>query len=475
MPALRFQRALIFSLLFAMTVVMLPAARADHSQAAKTPGVSGHSAKITLRASGRGAPEITYADGSDLPQVSDPGQGAANRAASGGASACMTLSDMNEDGIEDVITAYAGGNIGIRYGQSKGRFAEPAFISSEALSPTTTLTTDLNGDGHMDIVVGYADAAFVSVYDGTGLGLFSTARNLPIRGSARALISSDFNGDGLSDLGVAASSPSTLNVLFGSGASSLGNSKEFRVWPNNANVEPVAMRLVDVDADGREDIVVAVRGDENGYAVLYGTAGYIFTSPFRTLAGLDVQDLLVTDLNRNGRMDLVISDGSSGELLIYQIDGNRKWQKVQTVELGTQTGAIASGSINGDRYQDLAVIEPGQDKVAVLLGSEGALFGQPVLLDVDSAPSRILTAKLNGDALDDLIIAKGTNGSVVVSLSEPPRITVTTGVDSADFLSGGSVTDLPGPDGKISLREAIVAAVNTPGPQTITFLSLIHI
>jgi hypothetical protein len=41
--------------------------------------------------------------------------------------------------------------------------------------------------------------------------------------------------------------------------------------------------------------------------------------------------------------------------------------------------------------------------------------------------------------------------------------------DVADFGGAQTVSDLPGPDGHVTLREAVLAANNTPGPQTIAF------
>ena len=48
-------------------------------------------------------------------------------------------------------------------------------------------------------------------------------------------------------------------------------------------------------------------------------------------------------------------------------------------------------------------------------------------------------------------------------------ITVTTVDDLSDFAGQMRVGDLPGPDGRVSFREACTAANNTPGPQTIEF------
>jgi len=48
-------------------------------------------------------------------------------------------------------------------------------------------------------------------------------------------------------------------------------------------------------------------------------------------------------------------------------------------------------------------------------------------------------------------------------------ITVTTLHDESDFAGSQHVADLPGPDGRISFREAVTASNNTTGPQTIAF------
>ncbi|MBL8881015.1 MAG: hypothetical protein JNG88_18015, partial [Phycisphaerales bacterium] len=51
----------------------------------------------------------------------------------------------------------------------------------------------------------------------------------------------------------------------------------------------------------------------------------------------------------------------------------------------------------------------------------------------------------------------------------PHVIAVTTYADVVDFGGAQQQQNLPGPDGRVSFREAVTAANNTPGPQTITF------
>ena len=60
------------------------------------------------------------------------------------------------------------------------------------------------------------------------------------------------------------------------------------------------------------------------------------------------------------------------------------------------------------------------------------------------------------------------NGYVQYELpAQVEIITVTTLNDDSDFSGLQQVNDLPGPDGRVSFREAVTAANNTPGPQTI--------
>ena len=48
-------------------------------------------------------------------------------------------------------------------------------------------------------------------------------------------------------------------------------------------------------------------------------------------------------------------------------------------------------------------------------------------------------------------------------------VTVTTPEDTVDVSPGATVSDLPGPDGLVSFREALLVTNNTSGPQTVAF------
>src|ERR1041385_1093800 len=62
-----------------------------------------------------------------------------------------------------------------------------------------------------------------------------------------------------------------------------------------------------------------------------------------------------------------------------------------------------------------------------------------------------------------------TNTALLLRVGSGEIITVTTLNDVSDFSGLQQVNDLPGPDKRVSFREAVTAANNTAGPQTIAF------
>jgi len=74
-----------------------------------------------------------------------------------------------------------------------------------------------------------------------------------------------------------------------------------------------------------------------------------------------------------------------------------------------------------------------------------------------------------GGVQDNSPTAAETVTPLSASLLSTADITVNSTVDVSDFGGAQQVADLPGPDGLVSLREAIIAANNTTGPQVIRF------
>jgi hypothetical protein len=141
-----------------------------------------------------------------------------------------------------------------------------------------------------------------------------------------------------------------------------------------ANTAPVAMISVDVNNDGRADLVSTNSGSAPGVTVLLGNGDGSFQAPSNTSLGL-------------------VSIGSGFT--------------------GSQAGTLTSGDFNGDGKVDLAAIS--STNAIVLDGNGDGTFGAPITVSLGNSPARISTGDVNNDGRADLVAAN-TAGTVSVLL-----------------------------------------------------------
>ena len=140
----------------------------------------------------------------------------------------VIVADFNGDGILDLATSTEVGNnhgVYIWLGSGDGTFN----IQSTAADPTparSLFTADVNGDGKLDLVVGYgtavSDTTATGVLLGNGDGTFAaptqysfwaTPPNPPPAIGDISVVAGDFNGDGRMDFALLSSQKPTLEVF----------------------------------------------------------------------------------------------------------------------------------------------------------------------------------------------------------------------------------------------------------------------
>ena len=148
------------------------------------------------------------ADAPGLNQVDNP------RVTMGNGAYDVSLADLNQDGILDVITADVfADTISIRYGYGDGSFGARSVISTDAEGPIQVEVADMNGDGWSDLVVAFCalelengkevcddSAGGVRVYLGNQLNQYVLDDTRSLTAAIFDLDVGDLNNDGALDI-----------------------------------------------------------------------------------------------------------------------------------------------------------------------------------------------------------------------------------------------------------------------------------
>lgn len=251
------------------------------------------------------------------------------------------------------------------------------------------IAVDVNGDGILDVVGTGINSAAVML--GNGNGTFRTKVEFPVGSQAQDVAAGDFNGDGRVDLVVSLSDPALMvSLLRGNGDGTFSAPVNFA---NNSGADSPAIVATDLDNDGRLDVVVAHAiscftapcSISRDISVLLGLGDGTFQQPFEIAVGTGMARIAVGDFNRDGIKDLGIA-GDSSQLYTLLGVGNGSFLQQPTITLTPDTLAVDGTDIdiadlNRDLIEDLIVAIPlNGSRTAVLLGRGDGTFGPPSIL-----------------------------------------------------------------------------------------------
>ncbi|OAR25079.1 hypothetical protein A8W25_28575 [Streptomyces sp. ERV7] len=234
------------------------------------------------------------------------------------------------------------------------------------------------------------------------------------------LTAADLTGDGKKDLVGVESATGTLYLYPGNGDGTLGD--RVRIGSGWGGMSKLA--AADFTGDGRADLAAV----ENTTGNLYvypgsGTAGGMNTLGARVRIGSGwgaMRDLTALDVNKDGRPDLLAID-SGGALWAYPGSGGAAGMSTlgDRAQIGSGWNAMtelaAPGDLNSDGTADLVAVDPSGSLWKY--PATGSLNGMNTLGDRDRIGSgwdsmrQLVGADFNGDGKGDLDAVQAPTGS----------------------------------------------------------------
>jgi hypothetical protein len=172
-------------------------------------------------------------------------------------------------------------------------------------------------------------------------------------GSASAVALGRLNGDTNMDWAFTCQGNNNVSVFGG-----MGGIGGFQMTTFPTCVNPVALKIVDLNGDGLNDIVVACQSSMMHVHLNTGGGAMFSTTPYSTGALSNPVDLAVGQFNSDSLMDLAVLNQNSSEVALFFNQGAGAFGGMLTYAAPAGPRGIAVGDINLDGRDDVVVASP---------------------------------------------------------------------------------------------------------------------
>jgi hypothetical protein len=291
---------------------------------------------------------------------------------------CLATADLNGDGNADLVVVGDGPSayVTVLLGNGNGTFSSKTRFLADAY-PIAVTIADLNGDGHPDLAIANSNNdqtanGYVSIYTGKGDGTFTAGAHYFAGKHPWGVSAGDLNGDGHIDLVVAddnnTGGNNTLYILLNNGDGTFHLKGYYQT-----GLESLFTTIADLNHDGKPDLVVASAFNQ-GIEVLMGNGDGTFKAPvpYSTDSfGAAPDATVVADFNMDGIPDIAVAL-YEGPVLLFLGNGDGTFQPPVS---GTGSGgaggtSLVVGDFNNDGAPDIAASVFGSESVLVLINKQ---------------------------------------------------------------------------------------------------------
>ena len=367
----------------------------------------------------------------------------------------IASADFNNDGFADVVVSFdddANSRTYVLLNDGVGGFDAPIAVDAIA-NASNLVIADVDRDGNADILTAGGQTAFVTgpnevlIQFGDGQGGFTDGGRVQVGNNPTDMAFADLNGDGNGDLITAHESDETVGVR-------LGNSGDGFDALAVTNVPRGALRVIatDVDGDRNRDVVVlstSTLDDEAQLVPLLGDGQGGLTRADALATGLlreDATDFDVGDFNGDGAPDFAIAHAETGvnpdHVTIVMNDGGGNIARATELDMGNSLNDTLVTDLNRDGRDDVIGIARNAGEAHIRLGNGDGTFTEAETARINGdneTTSRAVATDLDGDGFPDLALTnEALDGvvSVVANKSDEGLPRVTPGLDWTAAVGG---------------------------------------
>ncbi|RXF67746.1 FG-GAP-like repeat-containing protein [Arcticibacter tournemirensis] len=371
-------------------------------------------------------------------------------------STAMAIGDVDGDGKPDVVLADYRGKLSVMRNVSSRGIVNSSSLSTglELASgdyPSSVVLQDMDGDGKLDIVVGYKKAGNISIYKNRSIKGSITSDSFDSRVDINTggfivpvIATGDVDGDGRPDIiGLQGGNLVIFVNEINNSISPASFTRRVSFKLDTSIGENSSIAVADLDADGRLDITVAP-GDYSSSVLVFHNVGsnvgmmtdkdLVMT---RYTTGKNAYSVVTADLNEDGRSEILVADqlDNTVSVLLNQTNGaeitSSSFSTRLKLAVGVKPTVVCVADIDGDGLPDIMASNNSSHTVSVIKNnsSSGLLTQDSFSAKSDFATTEygtsLKSADMDGDGRTDIVWASYMASIIILrnNPSNPPVIT----------------------------------------------------
>ena len=356
----------------------------------------------------------------------------------------LKSADINRDGLNDLINLISGAVDGyqVLLNQGNGNFLRVTTAFNAVIDGFDELhVADVNKDGSLDLIISSFNGDKFYVTTGSGDGSFGAPISFATDFEPSSITSGDTNGDGIVDIMVGYQYKQAVSFFLGKANGGFESRVDYSLLAGSASGTTVTS--VDVHGDGRDDLIVT--DANNSIYLMAGKSDGKFNPSVKYQTGRNPNSVIGSDLNGDGKPDIITTNGGGGSISVLLNNGSGGLLAQTEYGTGSTPVSVVAKDVNGDGRPDLLVANQAGDSVSVLINRGNGTFNASVNYPTNDYPNSLTSADINNDGWSDILTAsgRGFGNSISVRLNGG----LTTPYVANDLVQVNKALTLSDPDG----------------------------